>query len=105
MSSATASDAEPKILSKVTVGSLKLNHRIVLAPLTRLRAESNTLTVTPLHAQYYSQRYAILRHTGHRIPRCHPGFLNLITFLPPPLPTPSSPSPRLSSAARRKAAC
>ncbi len=35
---------------------MNLSHRIVLAPLTRSRAETNTLTPNYLHAEYYSQR-------------------------------------------------
>ena len=38
------------------LGSLNLKHRIVLAPMTRIRADENTLAPTELTALYYSQR-------------------------------------------------
>jgi NADPH2 dehydrogenase len=33
-----------------------LNHRVVLAPLTRLRADKNHVPLLPLTKEYYSQR-------------------------------------------------
>ena len=38
------------------LGPLDLKHRIVLAPMTRIRADENTLAPTELTALYYSQR-------------------------------------------------
>jgi N-ethylmaleimide reductase len=44
------------LFSPLSVGSLNLKHRIVLAPMTRIRADENTLAPTELTALYYSQR-------------------------------------------------
>ncbi|TKC79192.1 alkene reductase [Trinickia terrae] len=44
-----------KLFSKVAVGSYELAHRVVLAPLTRMRAESGARP-GPLMAEYYAQR-------------------------------------------------
>jgi len=44
-----------KLFSQVTVGSHRFSHRVVLAPLTRMRAESGARP-GPLMAEYYAQR-------------------------------------------------
>ena len=44
------------LFTPLRVGKLKLNHRIVLAPLTRIRAQQETLAPTKLNVQYYAQR-------------------------------------------------
>jgi N-ethylmaleimide reductase len=44
-----------KLFSKVKVGRLEFDHRVVLAPLTRMRAEEGARP-GPLMAQYYAQR-------------------------------------------------
>ncbi len=44
-----------KLFSKVAVGSYDIAHRVVLAPLTRMRAESGARP-GPLMAEYYAQR-------------------------------------------------
>jgi NADPH2 dehydrogenase len=38
------------------VGQMHLNHRIVLAPLTRLRSDKNHVPTLPTMKDYYSQR-------------------------------------------------
>eukprot|EP01108_Squamamoeba_japonica_P002246 TRINITY_DN2050_c0_g1_i2.p2 TRINITY_DN2050_c0_g1~~TRINITY_DN2050_c0_g1_i2.p2 ORF type:complete len:181 (+),score=27.99 TRINITY_DN2050_c0_g1_i2:89-631(+) len=38
------------------VGAFELSHRVVLAPLTRMRATADKFLATPLHAEYYGQR-------------------------------------------------
>eukprot|EP00659_Diplonema_papillatum_P006341 gene6341-9715_t len=45
-----------KLFEPLTVGSMSLNHRIVLAPLTRVRAEEPSLSPSRWAAEYYSQR-------------------------------------------------
>ena len=44
------------LLRPVTLGGLELPNRVVMAPLTRCRADPAALTVTGLHAAYYAQR-------------------------------------------------
>jgi len=44
-----------KLMSTVKVGPYELSHRVVLAPLTRMRAEEGAIP-GPLMAQYYAQR-------------------------------------------------
>ena len=49
-----------KLFSPVQIGQLKLSHRVVLAPMTRLRTDPATLAVrTPLVPEYYAQRAKI----------------------------------------------
>ncbi len=44
------------LFSPIRVGNLQLPNRIVMAPLTRMRAESATQVPTTLQAEYYAQR-------------------------------------------------
>lgn len=44
------------LFSPVRMGELRLRKRIVMAPLTRMRADNAKHAPTKLHAQYYSQR-------------------------------------------------
>ncbi|KAI0795058.1 NADH:flavin oxidoreductase/NADH oxidase [Abortiporus biennis] len=45
----------PKLFQSIKVGDVELKHRIVLAPLTRFRADSNHVP-SDLQAEYYAQR-------------------------------------------------
>lgn len=45
-----------KLFSPVKVGSVELKHRVVLAPLTRLRADEATAVPASYAAEYYTQR-------------------------------------------------
>jgi N-ethylmaleimide reductase len=44
------------LLQPVSVGGLTLRNRIVMAAMTRARADNAALTPTPLHREYYRQR-------------------------------------------------
>jgi N-ethylmaleimide reductase len=44
------------LFSPLQVGPYRLNHRVVMAPLTRMRAERPSLAPRPLNAEYYAQR-------------------------------------------------
>ncbi|WP_220464968.1 alkene reductase [Granulicella sp. 5B5] len=44
------------LFSPVRMGSLELRNRIVMAPLTRMRADNPEHAPTQLHAEYYAQR-------------------------------------------------
>ena len=50
----------PSLFSPLQVGPYRLNHRVVMAPLTRMRAEKPSLAPRPLNAEYY----APARHAG-----------------------------------------
>jgi N-ethylmaleimide reductase len=46
----------PSLFSPLKVGPYQLQHRVVLAPLTRMRAEKPGLSPRPLNTEYYRQR-------------------------------------------------
>jgi N-ethylmaleimide reductase len=46
----------PSLFAPVKIGPYQLAHRVVMAPLTRMRAEKPSLAPRPLNAEYYSQR-------------------------------------------------
>ncbi len=46
----------PSLFSPLQVGPYRLSHRVVMAPLTRMRAEKPSLAPRPLNAEYYAQR-------------------------------------------------
>src|ERR1700761_3293654 len=46
----------PALFSPLKIGPFELAHRVVMAPLTRMRAEPGTLAPRPLNAEYYAQR-------------------------------------------------
>src|SRR3569832_2867162 len=46
----------PALFSPLKLGPFELAHRVVLAPLTRMRAEPGTLAPHALNAEYYAQR-------------------------------------------------
>src|SRR5258708_7337096 len=46
----------PSLFSPLKVGPYQLKHRLVMAPLTRMRAERPSLAPRPLTAEYYAQR-------------------------------------------------
>src|ERR1700682_3231790 len=46
----------PAFLSPLQIGPYQLRHRLVMAPLTRMRAEKPSLAPRPLNAEYYGQR-------------------------------------------------
>jgi N-ethylmaleimide reductase len=46
----------PSLFSPLKIGPYQLQHRVVLAPLTRMRAERPGLSPRPLNTEYYRQR-------------------------------------------------
>jgi N-ethylmaleimide reductase len=46
----------PHLFSPLNVGPYHLKHRVVMAPLTRMRAAKPSLAPRPLNAEYYAQR-------------------------------------------------
>ena len=47
--------SKESIFSPLQIGAIQLPNRIVMAPLTRMRAGANSVP-TPLNAKYYAQR-------------------------------------------------
>ena len=45
----------PSLFSPVKIGPYQLQHRLVMAPLTRMRAEKPSLSPRPLNVEYYAQ--------------------------------------------------
>ena len=46
----------PSLFSPLKIGPYQLKHRLVMAPLTRMRAEKPSLAPRPLNSEYYAQR-------------------------------------------------
>src|SRR6201985_2155606 len=46
----------PSLFSPLKVGPYQLQHRLAMAPLTRMRAAKPSLAPRPLNAEYYAQR-------------------------------------------------
>jgi N-ethylmaleimide reductase len=46
----------PALFSPLKVGPYELKHRVMMAPLTRMRADTATLAPRPLNVEYYAQR-------------------------------------------------
>jgi N-ethylmaleimide reductase len=46
----------PSLFSPLQLGPYRLEHRVMMAPLTRMRAEKPGLAPRPLNAEYYAQR-------------------------------------------------
>ena len=46
----------PHLFSPLQVGPYRLQHRVVMAPLTRMRADRSNFAPRPLNAEYYGQR-------------------------------------------------
>ena len=46
----------PSLFSPLKIGPYQLQHRLVMAPLTRMRAEKPSLAPRPLNVEYYAQR-------------------------------------------------
>src|SRR4029077_4088857 len=46
----------PHLFSPLNVGPYRLSHRVVMAPLTRMRAERSSFAPRTLNAEYYGQR-------------------------------------------------
>lgn len=46
----------PRLFEPVEIGTVALQHRVVLAPLTRFKASAENIPYLPLVAEYYAQR-------------------------------------------------
>ncbi|MFG3331743.1 alkene reductase [Streptomyces tendae] len=56
MSHQTSAPSAQPLLQPVQLGALKLPNRVLMAPMTRARADNEELAPTDLHATYYAQR-------------------------------------------------
>lgn len=50
--------SQPKLFTPIKIGDITLQHRIVMAPLTRSRADKHHVPL-PLMAEYYAQRACV----------------------------------------------
>ncbi|KAF9556884.1 FMN-linked oxidoreductase [Agrocybe pediades] len=53
------SKSTPALFRPIRVGDLELAHRVIMAPLTRFRADDNHVPLPNIVAQYYSQRASV----------------------------------------------
>ena len=70
----------PKLFTPIQVGNALLQHRVVLAPLTRVRADKDHVP-SPLAAEYYAQRGSVpgtLLITEGTFPAARAGGMNNI---------------------------
>merc|ERR1712093_733043 len=106
-----------RLFEPLRIGTMDLHHRLVMAPLTRFRAEDDTHVPLPFVSTYYAQRAAVpgtpTFRASTRAPRSRPGSPS-----PPPStpkvatstancgrwaapPTPPTPKPKASKSSRR----
>lgn len=52
----TTLPSNPRLFQPIKVGQVELEHRVVLAPLTRVRADEDHVPNVPVMKEYYSQR-------------------------------------------------
>lgn len=66
------------LFDKIKLGDITLNNRIVMAPLTRSRANNKEHKATPLIAEYYAQRATIglIISEGSQISKMAVGYVN-----------------------------
>ena len=67
----------PSLLSPLKVGPYQLSHRVVMAPLTRMRAERSSFAPRALNAEYLdnpSYQYLHQVITAHPLGGCPMGF-------------------------------
>ncbi|KAK7888030.1 hypothetical protein LTR67_009425 [Exophiala xenobiotica] len=59
MGSLTPSSSSSRLFEPLRIGTMDLQHRLVMAPLTRFRASDDTHVPLPIVSTYYSQRAAV----------------------------------------------
>ncbi|WP_017733238.1 alkene reductase [Nafulsella turpanensis] len=71
-------DKQQELLKQYTLNDLKLNNRIVMAPMTRSRADNPEKAPTDLHATYYRQRASagLIISEGSQISKRGVGYIN-----------------------------
>ncbi|MBL8350968.1 MAG: hypothetical protein JNL87_11705 [Burkholderiaceae bacterium] len=53
-----------KLFTPLVLGPITLRHRVVMAPLTRMRASPDGNVPTALNAEYYAQRAKVRHQTA-----------------------------------------
>lgn len=71
-------DKQP-LLQPIEIGDLKLKSRIIMAPMTRNRADNEEEAATDLHAEYYSQRAeaGLIISEGSQVSKRAKGYVNV----------------------------
>ena len=66
------------LLKEIVIGDLKLSNRIVMAPMTRSRANNSENRPTELHAEYYGQRASagLIITCGSQVSKRAVGYIN-----------------------------
>ncbi|MBS3738531.1 alkene reductase [Mesohalobacter halotolerans] len=66
------------LLQPIKIGDLELNNRVIMAPMTRNRADNEDEAATDLHAEYYSQRVeaGLIISEGSQVSRRAKGYIN-----------------------------
>ena len=67
------------LLNPIEIGDLKLKNRIIMAPMTRNRADNAREAATELHAEYYSQRAeaGLIISEGSQVSQEAKGYINM----------------------------
>lgn len=66
------------LLKPVSIGELELKNRVIMAPMTRNRADNKDNAPTELHAEYYAQRAnaGLIISEGSQISKAAEGYIN-----------------------------
>jgi N-ethylmaleimide reductase len=67
------------LLQPITLGDLELKNRVIMAPMTRNRADNEDEAATELHAEYYSQRAGagLIISEGSQVSQEAKGYINV----------------------------
>lgn len=70
---------EQALLKPIEIGDLKLKNRVIMAPMTRNRADNEYEAATDLHAEYYSQRAdaGLIISEGSQVSQEAKGYINV----------------------------
>ncbi len=68
-----------QLLQPIEIGDLKLKNRVIMAPMTRNRADNKDEAATDLHAEYYSQRAeaGLIISEGSQVSQQAKGYINV----------------------------
>jgi N-ethylmaleimide reductase len=70
---------EQPLLQPIQIGDLELKNRVIMAPMTRNRADNKEEAATELHAEYYSQRAeaGLIISEGSQVSQEAKGYINV----------------------------
>ncbi len=76
---------EQALLKPITIGDLELKNRVIMAPMTRNRADNEDEAATDLHAEYYSQRAeaGLIISEGSQVSQEAKGYINVANIYTP----------------------